>query len=89
MGLARKHCPVGPFILLIGTKCDENGKREVGFDEAEAFARSHGIRYVETSAKENRNVKEVFEAVGKEMLERIDVPKEEPSKKSKSSCSIF
>jgi len=94
--LAQKDCSSDPYILLIGTKCDtqkesdQYEKRQVGYDEAEAFARSHGLHYIETSAKENRNVTEAFELVGKEMLGRTDIElPEEASKKSKSSCSIF
>jgi len=42
--------------LLVGNKCDMEAKRQVGYDEAKAFADEHGIPFLETSAKEATNV---------------------------------
>ena len=48
-----------PFIL-VGNKCDLESQREVTFDEATEFARSHDTYYFETSALTNYNVDEAF-----------------------------
>jgi small GTP-binding protein len=45
-------------VILIGNKCDL--VRAVTKEEAQALANSYGIRYFETSAKENTNVEEAF-----------------------------
>lgn len=76
--LAQKECENSPYVMVIGTKCDESEKRQVAYDEAETFARGHGCSYIETSAKEKIKVKEAFDLIGKEMLERSDLefPKE-------------
>lgn len=46
-------------IMLIGNKCDLHSKRAVSFEEGEAFAREHGLIFLETSAKTAENVEEV------------------------------
>ena len=45
-------------MFLVGTKSDLYN--EVGNDEPSAFARSHRMEYIETSAKDGRNVKALF-----------------------------
>ena len=45
-------------IILVGNKCDLN--REIEKEEAENFASEQGIQYLETSAKNDLCVKEMF-----------------------------
>jgi GTPase SAR1 family protein len=40
----------------VGNKSDLDSKRQVSREEAEGFAASHGLTYIETSAKTNENV---------------------------------
>ena len=49
-------------IILLGNKVDleSEGKREVSYQEASKTAKKWGIPYMETSAKNNMNIKEVF-----------------------------
>ncbi|KAJ2000681.1 GTP-binding protein [Coemansia thaxteri] len=47
-------------ILLVGNKCDLVGERQVSREEAQKMADSFGCPYIETSAKENINIEEVF-----------------------------
>ena len=49
-----------PPVLLLGTKQDLKGEREVSFDEAKHLAEELSIPYMETSAATNLNVKEAF-----------------------------
>ena len=46
--------------LLIGNKNDLAEKRQVTFDEGANFARANGLSFLETSAKDNINVKQAF-----------------------------
>ena len=50
-------------IILFGNKCDLMEKREVEEEEAEEFANKINLWYLETSAKENINIKEGFEKI--------------------------
>ncbi|KAJ7308150.1 hypothetical protein JRQ81_008664 [Phrynocephalus forsythii] len=48
-------------IMLVGNKCDEAQQREVATPEGEAVAREWKCAFMETSAKMNYNVKELFQ----------------------------
>ncbi|NXC48190.1 DIRA2 protein, partial [Penelope pileata] len=48
-------------IMLVGNKSDENQNREVDSSEGEAMAKKWKCAFMETSAKLNHNVKELFQ----------------------------
>ncbi|XP_023720050.1 GTP-binding protein Di-Ras2 isoform X2 [Cryptotermes secundus] len=48
-------------VMLVGNKCDETENREVATTEGEAEASRWGCNFMETSAKTNHNVKELFQ----------------------------
>lgn len=48
-------------IILVGNKCDENEKREVPESEGEAQAKLWRCSFLETSAKNNVNVSQLFQ----------------------------
>uniref|UniRef100_A0A6B2LMW0 Uncharacterized protein n=1 Tax=Arcella intermedia TaxID=1963864 RepID=A0A6B2LMW0_9EUKA len=54
--------------LLVGTKLDLTGERQVRTEDAEDFARNQGMDYVETSAKDNTQVETVFCDIAKSIL---------------------
>lgn len=48
--------------MLVGNKCDESAElREVTATEGQAEAANWGISFMETSAKTNHNVTELFQ----------------------------
>ncbi|XP_054035346.1 ras-related protein R-Ras-like, partial [Dryobates pubescens] len=51
----------GVPALLLGNKADLGPLRQVSREEAQAFARQHHLRYLETSAKTQLNVEEAFQ----------------------------
>ncbi|XP_040579690.1 ras-related protein Rab-2 [Lepeophtheirus salmonis] len=57
---ARQHSNSNMVIMLIGNKSDLEAKRDVKREEGEAFAREHGLIFMETSAKTAANVEEAF-----------------------------
>ena len=58
-------------IMLIGNKSDLEARREVKREEGEAFAREHGLVFMETSAKTAANVEEAFINTAKEIYDKI------------------
>ncbi|ELP83675.1 rab5, putative [Entamoeba invadens IP1] len=55
------------MIFLVGNKCDLEGSRSVTKEDAEAYARSISVDYIETSAKSNINVSELFDLVARKL----------------------
>ena len=49
-----------PRKLLIGLKCDLEDRREVTKTEAETFATSQGLEFIEVSAKEGTNMDKIM-----------------------------
>lgn len=57
---AHKHSIPRLVIMLVGNKSDLIHSREVTFEEGAAFAESHGLIFLETSAKTAANVEAAF-----------------------------
>ncbi|KAK9737250.1 Ras family [Popillia japonica] len=49
-------------IMLVGNKCDETAElKEVSTSEGQGQAANWGVNFMETSAKTNHNVKQLFQ----------------------------
>lgn len=48
-------------VILVGNKCDMEDERVISFERGKQLADSLGLEFFETSAKENINVRAVFE----------------------------
>ncbi|KAF5303391.1 hypothetical protein FQA39_LY09982 [Lamprigera yunnana] len=48
-------------VILVGNKCDMEDERVISFERGKQLAEQLGVEFFETSAKENINVKAVFE----------------------------
>ncbi|NXC40594.1 RAB17 protein, partial [Penelope pileata] len=68
--LEKEFLPDEIVIALVGNKMDLAAEREVTAEEGEEFARSRGLLFMETSAKSNYQVNDVFMAVAQELLQR-------------------
>ena len=66
-----KYASLGARIVICGTKIDLGSKREVSYEEANLYANKHGYDFYETSAKDNKNVDELFEKSSENMLEKF------------------
>ncbi|CAM9997173.1 unnamed protein product [Bubo scandiacus] len=66
----KENASAGVERLLIGNKCDMEGKRKVQRDAAEKLAKEHGIRFFETSAKSSVNVEEAFSTLARDILQK-------------------
>ncbi|XP_012504323.1 PREDICTED: ras-related protein Rab-17 [Propithecus coquereli] len=70
--LEKEFRPGEVVVMLVGNKTDLSEEREVTFEEGKEFAESKGLLFMETSAKLNHQVTEVFSAVARELLQRDD-----------------
>ena len=76
-------------VVIFGNKCDLFEKYEVENEEAKKFAKDHNLQYFETSAKQNVNVQEGFNAIAKLAYEKysgnnsldLNKPKQKPEKR--------
>ena len=74
-------------VILVGNKCDlPESQRKVTTAEAEEYAKSQGIEFLETSALNKINVKEAFTIVVHNYLLKNE---NKAPKKSTFSCPCF
>ena len=59
------------FSLALLHCSDLEARRDVKYEEGEAFAREHGLIFMETSAKTAANVEEAFINTAKAIYEKI------------------
>ena len=59
-------------VILIGNKKDLEDKRQVSYEEGEAFAKENGLMFLETSAKTAYNVVESFNLTAQCILNNIE-----------------
>lgn len=68
---ARQYSSPDMTVVLVGNKCDLEHRRQVTKEEGEAFARSHGLGFLETSAKTAFHVEETFTEAARTIYEKI------------------
>jgi len=56
------------ILILVGNKADLNDERQVSTEEGMGLAKELGIYYMETSAKTNENIGELFEWVALQII---------------------
>jgi len=66
-----QHASDGVNKILIGNKADDEEKRNVSYDRGKALADELGIRFMETSAKQNINVEEAFFNLARDIKARL------------------
>uniref|UniRef100_A0A674JKH4 RAB35, member RAS oncogene family n=1 Tax=Terrapene triunguis TaxID=2587831 RepID=A0A674JKH4_9SAUR len=59
----RPPCLTHPAFPTVGNKCEDLSRKQVETADARRFSEQMGVRLFETSAKENLNVEEMFNAV--------------------------
>eukprot|EP01126_Amoeba_proteus_P055391 TRINITY_DN686_c0_g1_i35.p1 TRINITY_DN686_c0_g1~~TRINITY_DN686_c0_g1_i35.p1 ORF type:complete len:183 (+),score=41.20 TRINITY_DN686_c0_g1_i35:186-734(+) len=71
-------------MVLVGNKADLQDKRQVSLSEAQSFAeKGFKGKYFEASAKDNRNITEVFEDLVKQVAEKYPPPRKP------GGCELF
>ncbi|XP_064382537.1 ras-related protein Rab-10-like [Halichondria panicea] len=71
------HASADVERILIGNKCDWEARRVVSKERGAALAHNQNIPFLETSAKTNLNVEEVFETLAKQILKKQPAKKED------------
>jgi Ras-related protein Rab-2A len=69
---AKTYSSSHPSIILIGNKCDLDFRRAVSKEKAQKYANDNNIFFLESSAKENKNIKEIFTILSSGILKKID-----------------
>ena len=57
--------------MILGNKCDIDGKRAVSKERGEAIAREYGVPFLETSAKANTNIDKAFNDLATAILDKF------------------
>ena len=71
LGEVEKHASENVNKLLVGNKCDLESNRQVTYEEGKAYADQLGIKFIETSAKESKNVDSAFITMSNEIKTRV------------------
>jgi small GTP-binding protein len=74
----KDHAEPHLTVLLIGNKCDLEENRAVKQEEAAEFAEKNGLGFLETSAKDNKNIDVAFTRLTTEIYNVLEKHKEEP-----------
>jgi len=74
-------------IILVANKCDLEKERAVTQDEGRGLANKFGIPFLETSAKTNQNIDEVFFTLVRQINKWRDAHPD--VKKKKGKCSLL
>lgn len=67
------------LVVLVGNKDDMPDRKVVLTEDAQRFASQMGIQLFETSAKDNKNVEEMFNAITQQVLLTKKEQKEQAS----------
>lgn len=63
-----KNASKNVYKILIGNKSDLEKDRKVTYEQGKEFAAQYGMKFIETSAKESKNVQEAFVTMTKEII---------------------
>ena len=66
----KTHASENVVKILVGNKCDVTD-RKVSYEQAKKIAEQFGVQYFEVSAKENRNISEMFNWIATQIKNKI------------------
>jgi small GTP-binding protein len=72
----RAFCDPNAVIILIGNKCDLSDQRDVTQTDAESFAQSNQLKYLEASALIGKNIREAFQRTASALYYRHPIYQE-------------
>jgi GTPase KRas protein len=75
-------------MVLVGNKCDLEKKREVETKDGKELAKSYGCPFLESSAKTDVNISEIFYSLIDQIWEKNGGPPTH-NKKKRTQCTIL
>merc|ERR1712127_905964 len=81
MAEVEKHASDNISRILVGNKCDLESQRAVSTEEGQELADHYCIRFLETSAKDSKNVEQAFTLMTREIKNRVAITKDESKDK--------
>ena len=73
MNEVEKHASDNISRILVGNKSDMENNRQVTTDEGRELAEHYNVKFLETSAKDCKNVDEAFTMMTKEIKSRVQI----------------
>ena len=73
MNEVEKHASDNISRILVGNKSDMDDARQVSTDEGKELAEHYNVRFLETSAKDCKNVEEAFFMMTREIKSRVAI----------------
>ena len=73
MNEVEKHASDNISRILVGNKSDLEDARQVTFEEGKELAEHYNVRFMETSAKDCKNVDESFTTMTREVKSRVAI----------------
>ena len=64
-----KNASKNVYKILVGNKSDLESERKVTYQQGADFAAQYGMKFIETSAKDSKNVQEAFVTMTKEIID--------------------
>ncbi len=87
MSEVEKFASESAIKLIVGNKCDDEAKRKVSPEEGKDLAAHYNVKFLETSAKNARNVIEAFQTLTREIKAKV-MPKKASTSASRSAGII-
>ena len=75
--------------ILVGNKCEDPEQKVVDYEDAFKVASQLGLQYMETSAKDNINVEEVFQAIARLALNAKKAQRDELGKDKAENIRVI
>jgi len=77
-------------MVLVGNKCDLAKKREVDTKDGKDAAREYGCHFIESSAKNDINIQEIFHSLINQLwLQGSSPPTDQKKKKTTNGCLLI
>jgi small GTP-binding protein len=73
MAEVEKHASDNISRILVGNKCDLESQRAVSSEEGQELAEHYNVRFLETSARDSKNVEQAFTLMTREIKNRVAV----------------